>query len=129
MGKQDIFDGVYRICRWVLGSIFIYAGSTKLFEPREFALLIEAYGFVPDLWLMPLAIGLPALELLGGMGLIFDIQGSVGIMAGLLGVFVTVLWGMGFGWDWRWIAAALARKILNPKPFTDSGPPCSGIWS
>ena len=27
-------DRIYNLCRWVLGSIFIYAGSTKLLEPE-----------------------------------------------------------------------------------------------
>lgn len=100
MGKLKIFDGVYTLCRWALGSIFIYAGSTKLFEPGEFALVIQAYGLVPEAWLMPLALGLPVLEILGGMGLIFDIRGSVWIIAGLLGVFVAVVgYGIWMGLD------------------------------
>jgi uncharacterized membrane protein YphA (DoxX/SURF4 family) len=53
-------DWLYRLCRWTLGGIFIYAGSTKLLEPEIFAVLIEAYGIVPERLLMPVAIGLPS---------------------------------------------------------------------
>lgn len=91
MGKIEIFDKVYTLCCCVLGSIFICAGSTKLLEPRSFAVLIEAFGLVPEALLFPLAIGLPILEILGGMGLAFGIQGSEGIIAGLLVVFVAIL--------------------------------------
>ena len=52
-------DWLYRLCRWTLGGIFIYAGGTKLLEPQIFAVLIEAYGIVPEGLLMPVAIGLP----------------------------------------------------------------------
>ncbi len=59
-------DWLYRLCRWTLGVIFIYAGGTKLLEPEIFAVLIEAYGIVPEGLLMPVAIGLPLLEVIAG---------------------------------------------------------------
>ena len=37
-------DWLYRLCRWTLGVIFIYAGGTKLLEPEILAVLIEAQG-------------------------------------------------------------------------------------
>ena len=67
---------IYNLTRWILGGVFIYAGSTKLMEPRTFLVLIEAYGFVPESLLMPLAIGLPFLEVIAGFGLLFDIRGA-----------------------------------------------------
>jgi hypothetical protein len=42
--------------------------------------------------LAPVAIGLPALEFLAGLGLIFAIRGSLSIIFGLLITFVIVLW-------------------------------------
>ena len=39
---------IYRIVRWGLGGIFIYSGATKLLAPQIFAVLIDAYGIVPD---------------------------------------------------------------------------------
>ena len=91
---------LYRLCRWTLGGIFIYAGSTKLLEPEIFAVLIEAYGIVPEALLMPVAIGLPVLEVMAGFGLLFDIRGSLGLITGLLVIFMLVLsYGIWLGLD------------------------------
>jgi len=80
--------------------IFIYAGSVKLLEPKTFAVLIEAYGIVPDFLLMPLAVALPALEVITGIGLVFDIEGCVAMIAGLLALFIAILsYGIWMGLD------------------------------
>ena len=90
----------YRISRWWLGIIFIYAGSIKLLEPKTFAVLIEAYGIVPEGLLMPVAVVLPALEVAAGVGLLFDIEGSLSMIAGLLLLFITILsYGIWIGLD------------------------------
>jgi len=82
---------IYKLTRWILGSVFIYAGSTKLLEPKTFTVLIEAYGIVPESLLIPVAIALPALEVAAGIGLLFDIKGSLSVIAGLLGLFIAML--------------------------------------
>lgn len=93
-------DWLYRACRWTLGGIFIYAGGTKLLEPEIFAVLIEAYGIVPEGLLMPVAIGLPLLEVIAGIGILFDIRGSLAAIAGLLVLFIVVLgYGIWMGLD------------------------------
>ena len=93
-------DWIYRLCRWVLGVIFIYAGVTKLLEPEIFAVLIDAYGIVPGGLLMPVAVGLPLLEVIAGIGLLFDIHGSLALMTGLLVLFMVVLgYGIWMGLD------------------------------
>ena len=93
-------DWLYRLCRWTLGGIFIYAGGTKLLEPKIFALLIEAYGIVPEGLLITVAIGLPLLEVIAGFGLLFDIRGSLVLITGLLVLFVVVLgYGIWMGLD------------------------------
>ena len=40
---------------------------------------------------MPVAIGLPVLEVMAGFGLLFDIRGSLGLITGLLVIFLLVL--------------------------------------
>lgn len=91
---------LYKITRLILGSIFIYAGGTKLLDPEIFAVLIEAYGIVPEMLLMPVAIALSVLELIAGIGLVFDIRGSLLMTAGLLVVFIAVLlYGIWMGLD------------------------------
>jgi uncharacterized membrane protein YphA (DoxX/SURF4 family) len=93
-------DWLYRLCRWTLGGIFIYAGGTKLLEPEIFAVLIEAYGIVPEGLLMPVAIGLPFLEVIAGFGLLFEIRGSLALITGLLVFFMVVLgYGIWMGLD------------------------------
>ena len=91
---------IYKLTRWTLGCVFIYAGGTKLLEPKIFAVLIEAFGIVPEGLLIPVAMGLPVLEVIAGVGLLFDIRGSLAVIAGLLVLFMVVLgYGIWMGLD------------------------------
>ena len=91
---------IYRIVRWVLGGIFIYSGAAPLLAPRIFSVLIEAYGLVPDMLLMPVALILPVLEVVAGVALLFDIRGSLAVIAGLLLLFIAILgYGIRMGLD------------------------------
>lgn len=93
-------DWIYKLVRWCLGIIFIYAGSVKLLEPKTFAVLIEAYGIVPQGLLMPVAVLLPVLEVAGGVGLLGEIEGSLAVIAGLLVLFSAILgYGIRMGLD------------------------------
>lgn len=92
--RLDMSDRIYGTVKWILGGIFIYAGGIKLFNPTTFAVLIEAYGIVPENVLMPMAVFLPLLEVLAGAGLLFDIRGSLSAIALLLLLFMVV---MGYG--------------------------------
>ncbi|NWF75236.1 MAG: DoxX family membrane protein [Nitrospirae bacterium] len=82
----------YHIIRFSISLIFIYAGFIKLVDPKAFAKAISQYELVPEVLLAPIAIGLPAIEVLAGVGLIFSIRGSLSIIFGLLIIFVFVLW-------------------------------------
>lgn len=91
---------IYKLIRWLLGSVFICAGGIKLLDPKAFVVLIEAYGIVPESLLMPVGISLPALEVAAGIGLFFDIKGSLAVIAGLLGMFIVMLgYGIWIGLD------------------------------
>ena len=93
-------EWLYKLCRWTLGCIFIYAGGSKLLAPKTFAYLVEAYGIVPEGLLILVAIGLPALEVVAGFGLLFDIRGSLGVITGLLVIFMLVIsYGIWSGLD------------------------------
>lgn len=93
-------DGLYKLVRWTLGMVFIYAGGTKLLAPGVFAVLIDAYGIVPENLLMPLAVLLPVFEVAAGIGLLFDIEGSLAVIAGLLVLFIAILaYGIHMGLD------------------------------
>lgn len=79
------------IIRLVIGSVFIYAGFIKLIDPKAFAKVISQYDIVPDILLPVVAIGLPAVELLAGLGLVLNIRGSLAVIFNLLIVFIMVL--------------------------------------
>jgi uncharacterized membrane protein YphA (DoxX/SURF4 family) len=83
-----------------LGTVFIYAGFTKLIEPEIFATLIDAYGILPEIMLLPVAILLPLFEVIAGIGILFDIRGSLTAISGLLILFLLILgYGMAMGLD------------------------------
>lgn len=90
----------YIAARLLLAGVFIYAGATKIASPEAFAKIISGYGLAPDWALMPLAVTLPLLEILAGLGLILDIRGSLAIITGLTLLFMAVLWhGLSMGLD------------------------------
>ena len=101
-GKHDVrpFIWVYRFLRWSLGTLFIYSGVTKLLAPLTFAVLIDAYGLLPEALLMPVAVLLPMLEVIAGAGLLVDLRGSLAVITGLLLLFVAILgYGIRMGLD------------------------------
>jgi uncharacterized membrane protein YphA (DoxX/SURF4 family) len=90
----------YRFIRWLLSIVFLYAGASKLADPQAFAALIEAYGIVPHPWLLPVAIGLPLLEVLAAVGLMADLRGSLSVITVLVAVFIGILvYGIRMGLD------------------------------
>jgi uncharacterized membrane protein YphA (DoxX/SURF4 family) len=82
---------LYHVLRLGLAGVFIYAGFIKLIDPRAFAHAIAQYDLVPETLLPLVAVGLPALELLAGGGLIFEVRGSLTIIAILLLIFLMIL--------------------------------------
>lgn len=100
MQTMRAMDFGYRLCCWTLGIVFIYAGVTKLFEPKVFAAVIDAYGIVPDILILPGAVFLSVLEVAAGIGILFDVQGSLTIILGLLILFLFILgYGIHMGLD------------------------------
>lgn len=83
---------VYLALRLALGVVFVYAGAVKLMDPKAFAITISRYGLAPDFLLAPAAIGLPALEVLAGLGLILEVRASLSLITAMLLMFATVLW-------------------------------------
>jgi hypothetical protein len=81
----------YRMVRIGLAALFIYGGVIKLIDPRAFARTISGYDLVPEMLLPAVAVGLPIIEAVAGIGLLLDIRGSLTAIASLLGLFVLVL--------------------------------------
>lgn len=91
---------IYHLVRIALSAIFLWSGISKLMAPKEFALIIDAYGLMPEVWILPLAIILPLLEMVFGLGLLLDIRGSLAGITGLLMLFVAILsYGIWLGLD------------------------------
>ena len=81
----------YRVVRMALAALFIYGGLVKLFDPKAFARTISGYDLVPDVLLPVVAVGLPIVETVSGIGLLMDIRGSLAVITGLMGMFICVL--------------------------------------
>ncbi len=90
----------YRGVRMILALIFMWAGVVKISDPDSFAIILEAFGLLPYTWITPIAVGLPVLEILAAIGLLFDLRGSLAAVAGLLVLFLAVLgYGVLLGLD------------------------------
>jgi uncharacterized membrane protein YphA (DoxX/SURF4 family) len=77
--------------RILTGMNFIYAGVVKLSDSTAFMHILSCYGLVPEKFLVPVAILLPVTELVAGVGLIFDLRGSLKLISGLLFIYLMVL--------------------------------------
>lgn len=85
------FAWIWHGLRIGLALVFVWAGAVKLLDPKAFARVVSGYGFLPEEFLVPVALGLPALEFLAGLGLLFDVRGSLETILGLLLTFLFVL--------------------------------------
>lgn len=81
----------YRIIRIALAGLFIYGGVIKLFAPKSFAATISYYDMVPEMFLPVVAIGLPLIETVAGLLLLFDRAWGFHLITMLLALFVFVL--------------------------------------
>jgi len=91
---------IYHLIRVLLSVIFLWSGISKLMDPTEFAVIIDAYGLIADAWILPLATILPLLEMIFGLGLLLEIRGSLTVITGLLMLFLAILsYGIWLGLD------------------------------
>jgi putative oxidoreductase len=81
------------LARLVLGGLFVYASIDKILHPDQFAEIIYNYKILPDMAVNLMAIGLPWVEAIAGLFLIFGIwtRESAGIIGGLLLVFIIAI--------------------------------------
>ena len=84
------FSPVLRVVAIAIGLVFIYAGAVKVIDPVGFARDIDNYKMLPWQVSVLLALYLPWLEILCGIGLITRIlfRGSVLIVTGLTALFI-----------------------------------------
>lgn len=97
---KSLFYILYLLGRCTLAIVFIWSGAAKLFNPESFTVIIDAYGLVPSVTVWPIAVGLALLELLAGIGLIFDVPWSLEIITALMVLFIAILfYGVRMGLD------------------------------
>jgi uncharacterized membrane protein YphA (DoxX/SURF4 family) len=67
-----------RICQFVLGGLFVWAGLAKLGDPHSFADQVHNFRLVPVALENVVAMTLPWIELLAGLALITRIRARAG---------------------------------------------------
>ena len=98
--KFKLATVVYILLRIAVGTVFVWSGAVKLLDLRHFAIIIEAYGLIPEATVVPAAFVLSLLELLTGLGLIMDLKGSLVLITGMLLLFMAILgYGLWMGLD------------------------------
>ncbi len=80
-----------RLSRWSVGLFFLFAAVPKIFDVHGFAKIIEAYAFLPDILIMPVAVILPIIEILLAIGLLCNSWKSKLGCAILLTLFIVLL--------------------------------------
>lgn len=81
------------VFRVVLGAVFCYAATDKIVHIDEFARAIYYYHILPGWAVNLLAIFMPMVEMLAGIGLILGImpRGSAALICALLVLFLVAL--------------------------------------
>jgi putative oxidoreductase len=81
------------IFRVIVGGLFIWAGAMKIADPLDFAQTINNYRAFPHLFIFPIAVVLPWIEVLSGAGLIAGIlkRSSALITTLLLAGFIALV--------------------------------------
>ena len=87
---SKIESHAYRIGRFALGGIFIYASLDKIADPVAFAAVVENYRILPKVFVNPFALILPWVEIFCGTTLLtgYLVKGSTLILDLLLMVFI-----------------------------------------
>lgn len=82
----------YRLLRGVVGLLFIIAGTNKLLDLETFAYTIWEYNLLDEAYIDFVAYSLPVVEVLAGIGLFFNVRGSLTAVTGMLVFFIGILW-------------------------------------
>lgn len=91
---------IREIVAWLIACVFIYAGLRKGLRPDLFLVDIESYHLVPYRLAYLAAYGLPALEVVAGLALLYRPYRRTGawVLLGLTVIFMVALtqaWGRG----------------------------------
>jgi putative oxidoreductase len=91
---------LHRVLSFLFGAVFIFAGGVKALDPQLFLISIRGFRILPDPFAAWVALGLPWLEILGGLAVMSGILrgGGLLLLNACLIVFVVaiaVAWGRG----------------------------------
>ena len=73
------------MARTALAAVFVYAGAVKVLDPAAFARAIDHFRLLPHLLAPAMAVYLPWVEIVGGVGLFWP-RGRAGALLLLLGL-------------------------------------------
>lgn len=91
---------LYHGLRLTLVTIFLWSGIAKSLHPNQFAATVEAYGLLPDLLILPVAVSLIFAEIIAAVGLLFEKRGSLTLITLMMIIFLGVLsYGIYLGLD------------------------------
>lgn len=90
MGVMNNKGLVLIIIRLCIAATFLFAAFPKIEEPLVFAQSVNAYQLLPSSWSLWIALGLPWLELVAGLGILAPRlrRASGCIIVGLLALFI-----------------------------------------
>jgi uncharacterized membrane protein YphA (DoxX/SURF4 family) len=91
--KPKVSDTIYLAARLILGGVFVYASLDKITHPMEFAQIVYNYKILPAMWVNPVALIIPFVELTAGIALIIGRPAfpSALILTGFVVVFAMAL--------------------------------------
>ncbi|VVS93866.1 MauE/DoxX family redox-associated membrane protein [Desulfoluna spongiiphila] len=91
---------VYRGLRLFVAGIFLWSGVGKLMDQAAFAVVIDAFGILPEGFSGLVAVVLPVVEVAAGLALVFDLRGALGTLFVLMLCFMAILgYGIYLGLD------------------------------
>lgn len=90
MKQRNWFAATHLLARFILGSVFLWAGVTKIVNPGQFAALIGNYQFFPPQVIPAIAVLLPWVEIVCGAMLVVNklTAGGALIASALLAAFI-----------------------------------------
>jgi hypothetical protein len=91
--SPEVGQWLERLFRVILAGFFIVAGALKIWDPKSLTAAIETYQVLPYSLSLLLALFMPWLELLAGLGVLFKklYSGSLLLLSLLLILFVLAL--------------------------------------
>lgn len=91
---------IYRGLRFLVAGVFLWSGTLKLMDPAAFAVVIDAFGILPDGFSGIVSVFLPVVEVAAALALIFDVRGALEALSVLMLLFMGILgYGIFLGLD------------------------------